>query len=181
MFLGPRRQRMALDVYFEGPGCQRTAPDVYFEGSGSWMPKNGSGRLFRRSWMPKNGSKRLFQRSWAPRMAPDVYFEVLDTEEWLRTFISKVQNTEGMFWTHLKILFDDKGSRNKFWTSISKAKESENEFWTSISKIKEAENLDSHTKVFPYEGSRKLGLPYESFPIQRQGNPKMNSELPYRR
>ncbi|CAB4402554.1 unnamed protein product [Rhizophagus irregularis] len=45
-----------------------------------------------------------------------------------------------------------KGIRNKFQTSISKARESETEFWTPISKIKEAKNSDSHTKVFPYEG-----------------------------
>ncbi|UZO14691.1 uncharacterized protein OCT59_006141 [Rhizophagus irregularis] len=64
-----------------------------------------------------------------------------------------------------------------------KVKESENEFQTPISKIKEAKNLDSHTKVFPYKDKRsqKLGLPYEGFPIQRQGNPKTNSGIPYRR
>ncbi|GBC53870.2 hypothetical protein GLOIN_2v1780677 [Rhizophagus irregularis DAOM 181602=DAOM 197198] len=71
---------MAPDVYFEGPGCQRTALDVYFEGPGR------------------------------QRTAPDVYFEgkVLGAKERLWTFISKVQNAEGMFQTHLKVLFEGK-------------------------------------------------------------------------
>ncbi|PKB94698.1 hypothetical protein RhiirA5_438215 [Rhizophagus irregularis] len=49
--------------------------------------------------------------------------------------------------------------------------EAENEFWTPISKIKEAENLDSHIKVFPYEGKgiqkRILDSHIEGFGIPR--------------
>ncbi|CAB4404823.1 unnamed protein product [Rhizophagus irregularis] len=84
---------MAPDVNFEGPRCRRTASDLFSKVLGAE------------------------DQLWT------FISKVLDAKEWLRTLISKVQNAEGMFWTHLKVLFEGKGSRNKFWTSISKVKE----------------------------------------------------------
>ncbi|UZO06519.1 uncharacterized protein OCT59_026838 [Rhizophagus irregularis] len=101
-----------------------------------------------------------------------------------------------MFRIHLKVLFEGKGSRNKFWTSISKAKESETssglpyrrqgnpktssglpyrrklKTWTPIrrfshTKARESKNEFQAPISKVKETENEFGLPYQSFGTPR--------------
>uniref|UniRef100_U9SUE2 Uncharacterized protein n=1 Tax=Rhizophagus irregularis (strain DAOM 181602 / DAOM 197198 / MUCL 43194) TaxID=747089 RepID=U9SUE2_RHIID len=128
-FEGPGRQRTAPDVYFEGPGRQRMAPDVNFEGPGRQIMAPDF-YLCLTNIINVHFFDFLGPR--CRRTAPDLFSKVLDAEEWLWTLISKVQNAEGMFRTHLKVLFEGKGSRKNFHIEGTRLSEC---FLDRISKI----------------------------------------------